>query len=103
MCRRFGDAVENAGEYLKCPLDALRTCQWTVFRRAKASNAMTGNDAMFAHESAVETAWAVVERVLTTPSRAIVYPRECWSPPQAGRLAANLGGGTTTNLRVDAR
>ena len=52
---------------------------------------MTGNGATFAHESAVEATRAVVEQVLTTPPRTIVYPKGCWSVPQTVRLAANLG------------
>ena len=56
------------------------------------SDAMSGNDALFAHEDAVEAAWAVVEPVLTAPPRALVYPRGTWGPPQADRLAADLGG-----------
>ena len=56
------------------------------------SDAMNGNDALFAHEDAVEAAWTVVEPVLTAPPRAIIYPRGSWGPPQADRLAADLGG-----------
>ena len=56
------------------------------------TDAMAGNDALFAHEDAVEAAWAVVEPVLATPPGAIVYPRGSWGPPQADRLAADLGG-----------
>ena len=56
------------------------------------TDAMAGNDALFAHEDAVEAAWAVVEPVLTKPPRAIIYPRGSWGPPQADRLAADLGG-----------
>ena len=39
------------------------------------SDAMNGNDALFAHEDAVEAAWAVVEPVLTAPPRVVIYPR----------------------------
>ena len=56
------------------------------------TEAMAGNDALFAQEDAVEAAWAVVEPVLTKPPRVIVYPRGSWGPPQADRLAADLGG-----------
>ena len=56
------------------------------------TDAMSGNDALFAQEAAVEAAWAVVEPVLGAPPRAIVYPRGSWGPPQADRLAADLGG-----------
>ncbi len=55
-------------------------------------DAMNGNDALFAHEDAVEAAWTVVEPVLTAPPRALIYPRGSWGPPQADRLAADLGG-----------
>ena len=56
------------------------------------TDAMTGNDTLFAHQDAVEAAWAVVEPVLAKPPRAIIYPRGTWGPPQAHRLAAKLGG-----------
>jgi len=55
-------------------------------------DAMNGDDSLFAHEDAVEAAWAVVEPVLTAPPRAVVYARASWGPPQADRLAADLGG-----------
>ena len=56
------------------------------------TDAMNGNDALFAHEDAVEAAWAVVEPVLTAPPRAVIYPRGSWGPPEADLLAADLGG-----------
>ena len=56
------------------------------------TDAMNGNDALFAHEDAVEAAWAVVEPVLSAPPGAVIYPRGSWGPPQADRLAADLGG-----------
>ena len=56
------------------------------------TDAMNGNDALFAHEDAVEAAWAVVEPVLIAPAPAVIYPRGSWGPLQADRLAAGLGG-----------
>ena len=56
------------------------------------TDAMNGDDSLFAHEDAVEAAWAVVEPVLTAPPRAVTYPRGSWGPPHADRLAADLGG-----------
>ena len=56
------------------------------------TDAIAGNDTLFAHEDAVDAAWAVVERVLTVHPRAIVYPRRSWGPPEADRLVADQGG-----------
>jgi glucose-6-phosphate 1-dehydrogenase len=70
------------------------------------TDAMTGNDTLFAHEDAVEAAWAAVEPVLAQPPPAIAYPRGSWGPPQADRLAADLGGWhnpEAASLRDDAR
>mgnify|MGYP000662702290 CR=1 FL=1 len=44
------------------------------------TDAMNGNDALFAHEDAVEAAWAVVEPVLSAPPGAVIYPRGSWGP-----------------------
>jgi glucose-6-phosphate 1-dehydrogenase len=55
-------------------------------------DAMEGDATLFAREDGVEAAWAVVEGVLgdVTP----VSPYECgvWGPPEASRLAADVGG-----------
>ena len=56
------------------------------------TDAMAGNDTLFAHEDAVDAAWAAVEPVLTVHPRAIVYPRGSWGPPEADRLVADQGG-----------
>ena len=56
------------------------------------TDAMAGDDALFAHQDAVEAAWAVVEPVLDAHPAAIIYPRGSWDPPEADHLAADLGG-----------
>lgn len=48
--------------------------------------AMAGNDALFAHQDAVESAWAVVDPILKT--HCPVFPYRCgsWGPKQADAL-----------------
>lgn len=55
-------------------------------------DAMAGDPALFAREDAVESAWAVVEPVLTEHPRAIPYARGSWGPPAADALIAAYGG-----------
>ena len=61
------------------------------YHRLAASLGAADHDALFAHEDAVETPWAVVEPVPATPPRAFIHPRGTRGPPQADRLAADLG------------
>ena len=56
------------------------------YDRLAASLSAADHDALFAHEDAVETPWAVVEPVLATPPRAVIYPCGSRGPPQADRL-----------------
>jgi glucose-6-phosphate 1-dehydrogenase len=56
------------------------------------SDAMIGDGALFTREDAVEAAWAVVDRVLTTHPRALPYRRRTWGPEQADALIAPSGG-----------
>ena len=56
------------------------------------ADAMSGDDALFAREDAVEAAWVVVEPVLAEHPRAIVYPPGSWGPPEADGLIAADGG-----------
>ena len=55
------------------------------------SDAMAGNGALFTSEDAIETAWAVVEPVLSTHHRAQPYKRGSWGPKQADALLAANG------------
>ncbi|MGE5744469.1 MAG: glucose-6-phosphate dehydrogenase [Gemmatimonadota bacterium] len=56
------------------------------------SDAMAGNGALFTREDAVEAAWAVVDRVLKTHSRARPYKPGSWGPKAADALIAADGG-----------
>jgi glucose-6-phosphate 1-dehydrogenase len=49
-------------------------------------DALAGDDALFARESAVEAAWAVVDPVLADPPRALAYEPGGWGPAEADRL-----------------
>ncbi len=54
-------------------------------------DAMAGDGALFTREDAVEAAWAVVEPVLKTHSRARPYKRRSWGPKEADVLIASDG------------
>jgi glucose-6-phosphate 1-dehydrogenase len=54
-------------------------------------DAMTGDEALFAREDAVEAAWAVVNPVLKKHNRALPYKRHTWGPKAADRLIGSYG------------
>jgi glucose-6-phosphate 1-dehydrogenase len=54
-------------------------------------DAMAGDGALFTREDAVEAAWAVVETVLTTHNRSILYQPGSWGPKEADQLLARDG------------
>lgn len=55
------------------------------------SDAMAGDGALFTREDALEAAWAVVDPVLETHSRAHRYQPGSWGPKQADALIAADG------------
>jgi len=54
-------------------------------------DAMAGNGALFTREDAVEAAWAVIDRVLTTHRAALRYRCGGWGPKAADALIAPHG------------
>ena len=54
-------------------------------------DAMAGDSALFTRQDAVESAWAVVEPVLTKHQRALPYRRGSWGPKEADALIAADG------------
>jgi glucose-6-phosphate 1-dehydrogenase len=57
------------------------------------TDAMRGDPMLFVRQDAVEAAWAIVDPILgpdTTPLS--FYPRGSWGPPEADRLAEDIGG-----------
>lgn len=55
-------------------------------------NAMAGDGSLFARADSIETAWAVVEPVLTQHHRAVSYKPGSWGPKAADALIAADGG-----------
>jgi glucose-6-phosphate 1-dehydrogenase len=55
-------------------------------------DAMEGDAILFAREDAVEAAWQVVEPILRTATPVHEYAPGTWGPPEADRLAADIGG-----------
>ncbi|MBE2259778.1 MAG: glucose-6-phosphate dehydrogenase [Rhodobacteraceae bacterium] len=56
------------------------------------ADAMSGAGALFAHEDAIEAAWAVVEPVLDHPPPVHIYQPGSWGPPAGDALIAADGG-----------
>ena len=56
------------------------------------TDAMNGDATLFVRQDAVEAAWAVVEPVLDNVTPLHFYEPGSWGPPDADRLAADLGG-----------
>jgi glucose-6-phosphate 1-dehydrogenase len=54
--------------------------------------AMSGDETLFAREDVVEAAWKIVQPVLGAPAAPPVYEPGSWGPPEADRLAADVGG-----------
>ena len=56
------------------------------------TDAMNGDNALFAREAAIEAAWAVVEPVLAQHGPALAYARGTWGPSAADAFIAADGG-----------
>jgi len=56
------------------------------------TDAMNGDATLFVRQDAVEAAWSVVEPVLGNVTPLHFYEAGSWGPPEADRLAADLGG-----------
>nr|MBA2483771.1 glucose-6-phosphate dehydrogenase [Nitrosomonas sp.] len=55
------------------------------------SDAMVGDEALFAHEDSVEAAWAVIEPVLKSHQPVHFYKPYSWGPKEADTLIASSG------------
>ena len=54
--------------------------------------AMEGDATLFARQDAVEAAWAIVQPILDPSTPLHMYEPGTWGPPEAARLAADVGG-----------
>jgi glucose-6-phosphate 1-dehydrogenase len=55
-------------------------------------DAMEGEGTLFAREDEVESAWAIVDPILKAETPVYQYEPGSWGPPQAARLAEDVGG-----------
>jgi glucose-6-phosphate 1-dehydrogenase len=55
-------------------------------------DALRGDRILFGNEEGVEAAWRIVDGVLDDSLPSAPYPQHSWGPPEAGRLATDLGG-----------
>jgi len=56
------------------------------------TDAMNGDALLFVREDAVEVSWEVVENILDTSLPLYFYEQGSWGPPEADRLAKDIGG-----------
>jgi glucose-6-phosphate 1-dehydrogenase len=82
---------EFIGEQRELSLIDEHTGEQTAYARL-LGDAMAGDGALFTREDAVEAAWAVVDPILETHSRAVVYERGGWGPREADALFTSGGG-----------
>ena len=54
--------------------------------------ALIGDASHFTRQDNVEESWRVVQPLLDSPSKAIIYPQGSWGPPEADRLVVGHGG-----------
>jgi glucose-6-phosphate 1-dehydrogenase len=64
------------------------------------SDAMNGDQLLFARQDEVEQAWRIVDPVIATPPALEVYEPGTWGPAAADRLAAPYGGWWTPGKPV---
>lgn len=55
-------------------------------------DAMNGHPELFAREDSVEAAWEVVDPILSNPPPVHEYEPGTWGPPEADRIAQEVGG-----------
>jgi glucose-6-phosphate 1-dehydrogenase len=56
------------------------------------TDAMRGDALLFVREDAVEVSWNIVDDLLSKSTPMYSYERGTWGPPEADRLAADIGG-----------
>ncbi|MGE0812347.1 MAG: glucose-6-phosphate dehydrogenase [Vicinamibacterales bacterium] len=88
--KRHGDGM--VGEVVELSFTRQRTADEMDAYERLLGDAMHGDATLFARQDAVEAAWAIVEPVLTAPNPPLIYAPGTWGPPDADRLAADVGG-----------
>jgi glucose-6-phosphate 1-dehydrogenase len=53
---------------------------------------MNGDPTLFARVDEVEEGWRIVEPLIRDPGPVSLYEPGTWGPPEAGELAAGVGG-----------
>jgi glucose-6-phosphate 1-dehydrogenase len=82
---------EFIGEQRELSLIDEHAGEQTAYARL-LGDAMAGDGALFTREDAVEAAWAVVDPILETHSRSVIYERGGWGPKEADALFTSGGG-----------
>ncbi len=86
-----GDAPAGAGESVE--LFACRDRHGVIEPYDRLlSDAMAGDPLLFARQDEVETAWGIVDPLLSEPSPVIPYAQGTWGPAEADLLGAAIGG-----------
>jgi glucose-6-phosphate 1-dehydrogenase len=92
-----GARIKKAGEHMVSEPTELRMVHQTDAEEMDAyerllGDAMAGDATLFARQDSVEAAWAVVQPILGGTTPVHQYEPGTWGPPDAARLAADVGG-----------
>jgi glucose-6-phosphate 1-dehydrogenase len=92
----LGARIKTAGESMRGHEIELHACntqpdEMTAYERL-LGDAIRGDATLFARQDSVETAWRIVDGLLSHGAKAEMYPRGSWGPASADRLLADHGG-----------
>jgi glucose-6-phosphate 1-dehydrogenase len=93
----LGARVKKPGEHLVSEPTELKVVhhpdgdEMDAYERL-ISDAMAGDATLFARQDAVEAAWQIVQPILGDATPVHEYQPGTWGPPDAARLAADVGG-----------
>ena len=93
----LGACVKRPGEEMASEHTELRVAHHPGGAEMQAyerllGDAMAGDATLFARQDAVEAAWAIVQPILGASTSLIEYEPGTWGPPEAARLAEDVGG-----------
>jgi glucose-6-phosphate 1-dehydrogenase len=92
----LGVRIKEPGLRMKGSITEMKVCETfagaiSPYQRLLL-DAMEGDQTLFAREDTVEAEWRIVDPALMQPSSLHIYEPGTWGPPEADRLATDLGG-----------
>jgi glucose-6-phosphate 1-dehydrogenase len=93
----LGARIKKAGEHMVSEPTELKVVHHVERDEMDAyerliGDAMTGDATLFSRQDSVEAAWAIVDPILGGVTPVHAYEPGTWGPPDAARLAADIGG-----------